>query len=122
MLDRVVQVIVNDVAEASIAAAPDAPSQIGVFALLRPLGRDGMGEVWLAERRDGAFVHQVALKLLKRGMDSDAVIARFVQDRRLLAELNHPHIARFIDGGVSAEGRLYFAMEYVSGENLTNSI
>ena len=118
VLDRGVQVIAADVVEANTVAAPDTPSQIGVFALLRPLGRGGMGEVWLAERRDGAFVQQVALKLLKRGMDSDAVIARFVQERRILAELNHPHIARFIDGGVSADGRLFFAMEYVAGENL----
>ncbi len=118
VLDRGVQAIVADVVEANSVTTPDTPAQIGAFALLRPLGRGGMGEVWLGERRDGAFVQQVALKLLKRGMDSDAVIARFVQERRILAELNHPHIARFIDGGISADGRPYFAMEYVAGENL----
>ena len=90
---------------------------IGSFTLLRALGQGGMGEVWLAERRvaqaDGDFVQQVALKLLKRGMDSELLVRRFVQERRILAELNHPHIARFIDGGISADGRLYYAMEFV---------
>ena len=105
---------------------------VGAFVLQRMLGRGGMGEVWLAERQDAAqanhfcrvahretsFVQQVALKVLKRGMDSDALSARFVQERKILAELNHPHFARFIDGGVSLDGRLYFAMEYVDGVNL----
>jgi tetratricopeptide (TPR) repeat protein/tRNA A-37 threonylcarbamoyl transferase component Bud32 len=118
VLDRGVQGIVADVVETSTAPALQAATLIGDFALLRPIGRGGMGEVWLAERREGAFVQQVALKLLKRGMDSDAVTARFLQERRILAELNHPHIARFIDGGVSHDGRPYFAMEYVAGENL----
>ena len=88
--------------------------------LERILGRGGMGEVWLAERRDSnaAFVQQVALKVLKRGMDSEALSARFVQERKILAELNHANFARFIDGGISADGRLYFAMEYVDGQNL----
>ncbi len=118
VLDRGVQGMVADVVEADNTPPTQVATQIGAFTLLRPIGRGGMGEVWLAERRDGAFVQQVALKLLKRGMDSDAVTARFMQERRILAELNHPHIARFIDGGASADGRLYFAMEYVAGDNL----
>jgi eukaryotic-like serine/threonine-protein kinase len=97
---------------------------VGAFVLQRLLGHGGMGEVWLAEReraRDAdSFMQQVALKLLKRGMDSDAISARFVQERKIMAELNHPHFARFIDGGVSQDGRLYFAMEYVDGVNLTD--
>jgi eukaryotic-like serine/threonine-protein kinase len=95
---------------------------IGAFVVQRLLGRGGMGEVWLAERKrendSESFVQQVALKLLKRGMDSEAISARFVQERKILAELNHPHFARFIDGGMSQDGRLYFAMEYVDGINL----
>jgi eukaryotic-like serine/threonine-protein kinase len=118
LLDRGVQEMVGNVVEHGAMPLLDANAQIGAFTLLRVIGRGGMGEVWLAERRDGAFVQQVALKLLKRGMDSDAVTARFVQERRILAELNHPHIARFIDGGLSGDGRPYFAMEYVVGENL----
>ena len=116
LLDRGVQTIVAQVVDAGTASAE--PTQIDGFALLRSIGRGGMGEVWLAQRGDGAYLQQVALKLLKRGMDSDAVAARFVQERRILAELNHPHIARFIDGGVSDDGRLYFAMEYVAGVDL----
>jgi serine/threonine-protein kinase len=93
--------------------------QVGEFVLQRPLGEGGMGEVWLAQRRSGEFVQDVALKLLKRGMDSEALARRFVRERRILAELNHPHIARFIDGGVSDDGRLYYAMEYVDGTPIT---
>lgn len=97
-------------------------TQVGGFTLMRPIGTGGMGEVWLAERNlaqaGGDFVQHVALKLLKRGMDSDALIRRFVQERRILAELNHPHIARFIDGGITADGRLYYAMEFVEGVSM----
>lgn len=118
VLDRGIESIVAEVVDAG--AAPAQPAQIGGFALVRSIGRGGMGEVWLAQRGDGAYVQQVALKLLKRGMDSDAVAARFVQERRILAELSHPHIARFIDGGVSEDGRLYFAMEYVAGVDLVS--
>ena len=93
--------------------------QIAAFTLQRQLGVGGMGEVWLAQRREGNFVQAVALKLLKRGMDSDELSRRFVRERRILAELNHPHIAGFIDGGVSSDGRLYYAMEYVDGVPIT---
>jgi eukaryotic-like serine/threonine-protein kinase len=103
-------------------SALKSDDQIGDFMLQHILGRGGMGEVWLAKRRatsnEDAFSQHVALKVLKRGMDSEALNARFVQERKILAELNHPNFARFIDGGISADGRLYFAMEYVLGENL----
>jgi eukaryotic-like serine/threonine-protein kinase len=124
VLDRGVQVMADEVISAAVSeGALKAGDVLGAFDLLRLLGRGGMGEVWLAQRHkdvEGAdsFVQQVALKVLKRGMDSEAISARFVQERRILAELNHPHFARFIDGGISAEGRLYFAMEYVDGPNL----
>jgi eukaryotic-like serine/threonine-protein kinase len=126
VLDRGVQVFatelvgIEDAAAASIGVLKSGDA-IGTFVLQRLLGRGGMGEVWLAERKreaDDSFVQEVALKVLKRGMDSDAMSARFVQERKILAELNHPHFARFIDGGVSADGRLYYAMEYVDGINL----
>jgi len=92
---------------------------LGPFTLRRLLGRGGMGEVWLAERADGDFRHQVALKLLKRGMDSDDMMRRFVQERRILADLSHPGIARFIDGGVAEDGAPWYAMEFVEGVALT---
>jgi serine/threonine protein kinase len=93
--------------------------RIGAFALERLLGRGGMGEVWLATRSEGDFQQQVALKLLKRGMDSADLLRRFVQERRILAGLSHPGIARFIDGGVGDDGAPWYAMEYVEGVPLT---
>jgi len=127
LLDHGVQDVAKTVlselyVDASATGALHAGTVIGSFTLLRPLGQGGMGEVWLAKRRlaqaEGDFVQQVALKLLKRGMDSEALVRRFVQERRILAELNHPHIARFVDGGISADGRLYYAMEFVEGVSM----
>jgi len=88
---------------------------IGPYRLVRELGHGGMGVVYLAERADGQFEQRVALKLIKRGMDSDEILRRFLAERQVLARLNHAHIARLLDGGVSAEGQPYFAMEYVEG-------
>jgi serine/threonine protein kinase/tetratricopeptide (TPR) repeat protein len=89
--------------------------RIGPWRLIRELGRGGMGVVWLAERADGQFEQRAALKLIKRGMDSDAVLARFLRERQILARLEHTHIARLLDGGLADDGRPYFAMEYVEG-------
>jgi tetratricopeptide (TPR) repeat protein len=77
-----------------------------------------MGSVYLAERADGAFAKQVALKLLRRGLDSDDLLARFRAERQILAALDHPNIARLVDGGASEDGRPYLVMEYVAGEDL----
>lgn len=89
----------------------------GPFELVRALGRGGMGEVWLARRADGAFEQQVALKWLQSALqrDADALLGR---ERGLLAGLDHPHIARLIDGGRGDEGLTWFAMEYVDGLRL----
>ncbi len=91
---------------------------IGCWRVQRELGRGGMGVVMLAERIDGQFDQRVALKLIKRGMDSEAVLARFFRERQILARLSHPNIARLLDGGMSADGRPYFVMEYVEGAPL----
>ena len=91
---------------------------IGAYKLLSQIGEGGFGEVWLAERRE-PFVQRVALKLIKPGMDSRSVIARFEQERQALAVMNHPHIAKVLDGGLTPQGRPYFAMEYVKGEPVT---
>ncbi len=90
--------------------------RIGPWRVLRELGRGGMGIVLLAERADGQFEQRAAVKLVKRGMDSDAVQARFLRERQILARLQHPHIARLLDGGIAEDGRPYFAMEYIDGE------
>ncbi|HYE96265.1 MAG TPA: serine/threonine-protein kinase [Rubricoccaceae bacterium] len=92
---------------------------IGPYRVLRRLGEGGMGEVFLAERADGAFAQTVALKLVKRGMDTAAVLRRFHAERRILARLEHPGIARLLDGGATPDGRPWFAMEYVAGEPIT---
>jgi serine/threonine protein kinase len=92
---------------------------IGPYRVVRTLGQGGMGTVFLAERIEGGFEQQVALKLVKRGMDSDAILERFRQERQILARLEHPKIARLLDGGVSDDGRPFFAMEYVDGEPIT---
>jgi serine/threonine-protein kinase len=93
---------------------------IGGFRLIRVIGRGGMGEVWLAERSERGFTQQAALKLLPRGMDSEDLVRRFLRERRILAGLEHPGIARFIDGGLSEDGLPWYAMEYVEGEMLTD--
>jgi len=97
---------------------PDAfaPGQrIGPFRIERELGRGGMGVVYLAQRVDGGFAQQVALKLVRGAAQTAAVHELFRHERSLLAALDHPHIARLIDGGESADGWLWFAMEPVAG-------
>jgi len=89
--------------------------RIGPWRLLREIGAGGMGVVWLAERADEQFEQRVALKLIRSGLDSEAVHRRFLRERQILARLHHPHIAHLIDGGITANGGPYFAMEYVEG-------
>ncbi len=90
-------------------------TRIGPWRLARRIGAGGMGVVWLAERADGQFKQRAALKLIKRGMDSEAVLARFLRERQILARLEHRNIAHLLDGGIAPDGRPYFAMEYVEG-------
>lgn len=94
--------------------------RIGPWRLIEEIGRGGMGTVWRAERADGAYEQLAALKLIRRGLDSDAILARFVGERSILARLQHPHIARLVDGGITGDGRPYFAMELVEGEPITD--
>ena len=103
------------------AAAPSLPAgtRIGAWRLLGLLGRGGMGEVYLAERDEGSFVQRAALKLIKRGMDSTAIVERFVRERLILSRLDHPGIARLLDGGSTADGRPYFVLDRVEGTPIT---
>ncbi|GAA0709795.1 serine/threonine-protein kinase [Dokdonella soli] len=107
--------VVADWAENGDVHALRNGDRIGPWRLIEELGRGGMGVVWLAERADGQFEQRAALKLIKRGMDSEAVQARFLRERQILAHLEHPRIARLLDGGIAADGLPYFAMEYVKG-------
>jgi serine/threonine protein kinase/tetratricopeptide (TPR) repeat protein/TolB-like protein len=93
---------------------PHVGSQLGPYRIERLIGHGGMGAVYLARRTDD-FEHSVAIKMIRRGMDSALVVRRFRHERQILASLNHPHIARLFDGGTAPEGLPYFVMEYVAG-------
>ena len=91
-------------------------TRMGPYRLLKEIGRGGMGAVYLGERDDEHFHKRVAIKVVKRGMDSSEVLARFRHERQILAGLEHPYIARLIDGGTIPDGRPFFVMEYVEGQ------
>ena len=104
------------------AARPNqsiAGTVIGPYHLLQLLGHGGMGEVWLAEQKQPVR-RRVALKLIKAGMDTREVVARFESERQALALMDHPAIAKVFDAGSTPEGRPYFVMEYVTGIPITD--
>ncbi len=94
----------------------NAGERIGPYRIVRLLGCGGMAPVYLAERADGVFAQQVALKLIPRDLLSADAVNRFTRERQILAHLNHANIARLFDGGVDDRGRSYIAMEFVDGE------
>jgi non-specific serine/threonine protein kinase/serine/threonine-protein kinase len=101
------------------AAAPDATvQQIGPYRLLGKLGEGGMGEVWLAEQTEPVR-RKVALKVIKQGMDTKQVVARFEAERQALALMDHPAIAKVFDAGATPHGRPYFVLEHVQGVPIT---
>src|SRR5262245_37471142 len=93
--------------------------RIGPYRLVFVIGHGGMGAVYLGIRDDDQYQIRVAIKLLKRGMDTDFMLRRFRQERQILANLEHPFIARLLDGGATDDGRPYFVMEYVDGVPIT---
>ena len=95
--------------------AEQVHAQVGPYRLLEVIGEGGFGTVWMAERRD-PMVQRVALKIIKAGMDTRAVVARFEQERQALAMMDHPNIAKVLDAGATASGRPYFVMELCRGE------
>jgi serine/threonine-protein kinase len=92
---------------------------LGPWRIASLIGRGGMGEVYEARRADGAFELRAAVKLLKRGMDTEAVLRRFLRERHFLAQLAHPNIAHLLDAGMSPDGRPYLVMEFVAGRPIT---
>ncbi len=92
--------------------------RLGAYRIEREIGRGGMGAVYEAVRADNEFKKRVAIKLVKRGMDTDFILRRFRKERQILAALDHPHIALLLDGGTTADGLPYFVMEYIEGEPL----
>ncbi len=108
-------------AEFNEFAPPPIPlgELIGPWKVTAELGQGGMGAVYKAERADGQFAQTAALKVVRRGGEHDPLlIRRFLEERRILATLTHPHIARLLDGGVTPHGLPYFAMEFVAGRPL----
>lgn len=93
--------------------------QLASYKIISEIGHGGMGAVYLANRADASFDKPVAIKLIKRGMDTTAVLKRFVTERQILARLEHPNIATLLDGGTTADGLPYFVMEYVDGRPIT---
>ena len=94
--------------------------RLGPYRLIREIGHGGMGTVYLGVRADDAFQKRVAIKVLKRGMDTDSIVRRFRHERQILASLEHPFIASLLDGGSTPDGRPYFAMEYVEGQPIVD--
>jgi serine/threonine protein kinase len=95
---------------------PLASRCIGEYRTVREIGRGGMGAVYLARRASSANSPLVALKLIRRGRDSEQVVARFHTERKILSLLDHPNIARLLDGGTTEDGRPYFVMDYIAGQ------
>ncbi len=89
--------------------------RLGPYQVVREIGHGGMGAVYLATRADDEYRKQVAIKLVKRGMDTDAILRRFRNERQILANLDHAHIAKLLDGGTTEDGLSYFVMDYVEG-------
>jgi eukaryotic-like serine/threonine-protein kinase len=95
-------------------------ARVGPYRLIRELGRGGMGTVFLAERDDNQYKASVAIKLVRPGMDTEFILARFRRERQTLARLQHPNIARLLDGGTTSDGLPYIVMEYVDGNAITH--
>jgi len=96
-----------------------AGKHIGPYEIIREIGHGGMGKVYLAIRADDQYRKRVAIKLIKRGMDTDTILRRFVMERQILANLEHPNIALLLDGGTNTDGLPYFVMEYIEGQPIT---
>ena len=97
---------------------PLAARELGPYRLIAPLGAGGMGQVWLAERRDGAYEQRVAIKVLASLLGDPEALRRAEAERQFLAWLDHPNIARVLDGGTTPEGQPYVVMEYVAGRRI----
>ena len=114
----------SSLAEVAAALLPDQENswigrRVGVYRIVEQIGAGGMGEVYRAFRADDQYRKEVALKVIRAGQDSGAVITRFKNERQILASLGHPNIAHLLDGGTTDEGVPYFAMELIEGEPIT---
>lgn len=106
---------IEDEAALLLESRTAAGDRLGPYRLLNEIGRGGMGAVFLASRDDDQFEKKVAIKIVKPGMDTAEVLGRFRYERQILANLDHPYIAKLLDGGTTREGRPFFVMDYVEG-------
>jgi eukaryotic-like serine/threonine-protein kinase len=116
LLDRTPDQLAVDLLDGS----EPIPDRIERYRIVRPIGRGGMGQVLLARRDDGSYEQEVAIKVVRRGMDSEDVLRRFRAERQILAGLKHPNIATLLDGGITEDGRPYFVLEFVAGLPITD--
>ena len=115
IFDQTLRVAVEHAVEPTLEGV-----HVGSYRIIREIGRGGMGTVYLAERADDEFEKRVAIKVIKRGMDTADILQRFRHERRILAALEHPNIAQLFDGGSMPDGRPYLVMEFVDGEPLVD--
>src|SRR5579864_6530703 len=92
--------------------------RVGVYRLIELIGQGGMGDVYRAERADGQYDKQVAIKFVRAGLDTTAILERFRTERQILATLDHPNIARLLDGGTTEDGIPYLVMELIEGTRI----
>lgn len=103
----------------SLESQQAVEESIGSYRIVRQLGEGGMGTVYLGIRSDMEFKKSAAIKVIRKGMDSQEIVARFHRERQILSSLDHPNIARLLDGGTTKDGLPYFVMEYIQGKPLT---
>jgi eukaryotic-like serine/threonine-protein kinase len=108
-------VIAHTLADDSARSSMEG-KRIGQYEIVRRLGEGGMGTVYLAQRADDVYKKQVAIKLIRRGFDNSELLRRFYNERQILAGLDHPNIAKLLDGGTTADGVPYYVMDYVVGQ------
>ena len=106
-------------ASVGFAQSTECPAgrRLGPYQILREIGHGGMGRVYLAERADGQYRKRAAIKLVNPHLGTDSILRRFRNERQVLAELDHPNIARLFDGGATEDGFPYLVIEYVEGEH-----
>ncbi len=114
-----VALVAAEIGDLGVSAEPAQPERLGPYRILRQIGSGGMSHVYLAERADGEFEQNVAIKVMRSGVGPAAEASRFRAERQILASFDHPEIARVFDGGVTDDGRPYLVMEYVAGGPLT---
>src|SRR5258705_5392695 len=111
--------VITALDDVEISGSNDRIGQrIGPYEILREIGHGGMGTVFLAVRADDQYRKEVAVKIVNKGLDTDTILRPFVIERQILANLEHPNIARLLDGGTTVDGLPYFVMEYVEGETI----